>query len=99
METINYCIVLPEDVNTYAEEGTDRWYDLYTIISTILLNKVYNKEYSSVPIDICSTELYRDGSNLIFRYKAVPATAPTMSTFRHRHALIMDKGQMINGDE
>ena len=94
METINYCIVLPEDVNIYPKEGTDKWYELYEIISKLLKDKVYTGRV----LDICSRDLYREGSNLIFRYKAVPATAPTMSTFPYYHALIMNKGQMINGE-
>jgi hypothetical protein len=97
MKTINYCIVLPEDVNMYyyAEEGTEKWYELYDIISKLLKDKVYNEEYSIIPRDICSTELYRDGDNLIFQFKSVPATAPTMSTYPYYHALIIKENHLV----
>lgn len=95
MDKINYCIELPEGINTDAEERTDSWYKLYDIISDTLKDKVYNKDY---PIDICSKELYREGENLIFCYKAVPATAATMSSYPYLHALILNKEQVLKGE-
>ena len=66
-----------------------------SIISDTLKDKVYNKD---CPIDICSTELYREGENLIFCYKAVPATAATMSSYPYLHALILNKEQVLKGE-
>jgi hypothetical protein len=92
MKTINYCIVVPENVNIYAEENTTEWYELYTVITNILKDKVYN---TGIEKDICSTNLFKDGTNLIFQYKAVPVEAPTMASFSHYHALIVRDYKII----
>lgn len=95
METINYCITLPQGVNIHAEEGTADWYKLYDIISDILQDKVYN---DGVSRDICSRDLSWEGENLIFSYKAVPATAASMSSYPHYHALIICEEQLVKGE-
>ena len=92
MKKINYCIVLPENVNIHAEERTEKWYELYDIISKLLKDTVYN---DGVPRDICSTDLYWEDNNLIFQYKAVPATAPTMSSYSYCHALIIKEYSLV----
>ena len=95
METINYCITLPQGVNINAEERTADWYKLYDIISDIIQDKVYN---DGVVRDICSRDLSWEGENLIFSYKAVPATAASMSSYPYYHALIITEGQLVIGE-
>jgi len=92
MEKINYCIVLPTTANIYAEKGTEKWYDLYSIISKLLKDTVYN---DGVPRDICSTDLYWEDNNLIFQYKAVPATAATISSYSYYYALVISERQLV----
>jgi hypothetical protein len=91
---INYCVVVPEGCNLWVDKGSDEWYEL----SDFLRNTIKEKESGDREVDICSTELYREGSNLIFAFKAVPATAPTMSTFPHYHALIVQEYQIVKGE-
>ena len=91
---INYCVVVPEEFNLFVEEGSDKWYDL----ADFLRNTIKEKLYADKKLDICSTELYREGSNLVFAFKAVPSTAPTMSTFAHYHALIVQEYQIVKGE-
>jgi hypothetical protein len=92
MKTINYCIVVPENVNIHAERGTEKWYELYDIISKLLKDTVYN---DGVPRDICGRDLCWEDNNLIFQYKAVPATAPTMSSYPYYHALIIKENSLV----
>lgn len=92
METINYCVVLPENVNKYAEEGSNEFYELYSVITKLLMATVYN---DGVLRDICSKDLYWEGKNLIFSYKAVPASASTMSAYPYYHALIITNNSLV----
>ena len=90
MESISYCIVVPNDVNLDIEVD-DNEYALYKILKNILKTKFYN----SVPTDICSADLYRENGNLIFKHKAVPATASTMASFPHYYALVVKEHDVI----
>ena len=92
MVTINYCLVVPS-VN--AEEGTSQWYDLMGYIRDLLKDKLYKgRSY-----DICSTDLYWKDSNLIYEYKAVPASARTMASYPHYHALIISANSLVKEGE
>jgi hypothetical protein len=91
---INYCIVVPDEFNLFVEEGSDKWYDL----ADFLRNTIKEQKYADRELDICSTELYREGSNVIFAFKAVPAAAHTMTTFPHYHALIVGEYQIVKGE-
>jgi hypothetical protein len=88
METINYCLVVPS-VN--VEEGTTVWYDLMGYIRDLLKEKLYK----GVSLDICSTDMYWKDSNLIYEYKAVPASARTMASYPHYHALIISANSLV----
>ena len=90
METINYCIVVPVDIFN-VEKDTDEWYNLYTIISKLIKEQLYQGR----SLDICSTDLSWKDGNLIYAYKVVPATASTMSSYPHYHALIIHENELI----
>ena len=60
---------------------------LLTIIEDRLKETIYS---NYAPFDICSTSLQKlENGNMIFSYKAVPATAATMSTYEHSHLLVV----------
>lgn len=90
MNKIAYCIVVPNDVDLDVEVN-DNEYALYKILKNILKNKFYN----AVPTDICSADLYWENGNLIFKHKAVPATASTMASFPHYYALVVKEYDII----
>ena len=92
MVTINYCLVVPS-VN--VEEGTSEWYDLMGYIRDLLKDKLYK----GMSYDICSTDLYWKDSNLIYEYKAVPASARTMASYPHYHALIISANSLVKEGE
>lgn len=90
MNKINYCIVVPDDVNLDTEVY-DNNYALYKILKDILKTKFYN----TVPTDICHADLYWENNNLIFKHKAVPATAATMSSFPYYYALVIKEHDIV----
>lgn len=94
MEKINYCIVAPVDIFN-VEKGTDEWYNLYSIFSKMIKEQLYQGR----SLDICSTNLSWENGNLVFAYKAVPASARTMSTYPHYHALIIHENKLIRTKE
>ena len=93
-ERINYCVVVPQEINLFIEEGSDEWYDLYDV----LLNIIKEKLYAHRKDDICSVQLYREGDNIILAYKVVPATAATMSAYPHYYALVVKESQIVKGE-
>ena len=83
-EISQHVIVLPDTSQALFEEGS---YGIYTVIEAKLRETLY-ADWSS--FDICSTSLHTlDNGNMIFSYKAVPATASTMSSYSHRHLLVI----------
>jgi len=94
MEKINYCIVVPRDMFD-VEKGTDKWYNLYDVFSKMIKEQLYQGR----ALDICSTSLSWEDGNLVFAYKAVPASASTMSSYPHYHALIIHDGNLIKTKE
>jgi hypothetical protein len=94
MKKIDYCIVVSIDMFD-VERGTDKWYNLYDILSKMVKEQLYKGK----ALDICSMDLCWENGNLVFAYKAVPASAPTMSSYPHYHALIIHDGNLIRTKE
>jgi len=92
MNKIAYCIVVADDVNLNVEVRSDDWYKLYPLLSNLIKDTLYPGR----TLDICSTELTKDEfGNIVFKYKAVPATASTMSSFPHYYALVIKEDNVI----
>jgi len=91
MNKIAYCIVVPDDVNLDVKLDSNEGYQLREILRNILKTKMYN----AVPTDICSADLYWENNNLIFKHKAVPATADSMSSFPHYYALVIKEYEVV----
>lgn len=91
---INYCIVVPQEINLYVEERSDKWYDLYDVLLKIIKEKLYADRNA----DICSVQLYKEGDNIILAYKVVPATAPSMSAYPYYYALVIKETQIVRGE-
>lgn len=92
MKSIDYCIIVPKEMSLYVIEGETQYKELYNFIIHTLKLKVYN---TGVPRDICCADLYREDGNLIFKFKAVPATAPTMSSYHYTYALILKENNIV----
>ena len=92
MNKIAYCIVVPDDVTLDVDVRSDEWYELYPLISNLIKDKLYPGRN----LDICSTSLDKDEfGNIVFKYKAVPATAATMSSFPHYHVLVLKEHNIV----
>lgn len=91
MERINYCIVVPAEVNLSLEESRNELYDF-------LLKTLKEKLYSHRRDDICSVQLYEEGKNIMLAYKVVPPTARSMSDYSHYHALVVNQACIVKGD-
>lgn len=85
LEISQYVMVLPSNTDqALFEEGS---YGIYSVIEAKLRETLF-ADWSS--FDICSTSLQKlDNGNMIFSYKAVPATALTMKTYPFRHLLVV----------
>ena len=81
----DHVMVLPSEVNqALLEEGT---YGLYRVIEDRLKETLFA---DWAPFDICNTSIRElNNGNMIFSYKAVPATALTMKTYPRRHLLVV----------
>jgi hypothetical protein len=59
----------------------------------------YKEQKSTIERSICSSDLYKDeNDNWIFRYKAVPAEAPTSATYSFIYALVISPDNILNED-
>ena len=81
-----FVMILPCDLDTSVfDEAVPL--SLLTIIEDRLKETIFS-DWSA--FDICSTSLQKlENGNMIFSYKAVPATASTMSAYKHRHLLVV----------
>ena len=91
LEIEDHVMVLPSNVDlALYEEGS---YGLYRVIKDRLRETLFA---DWVPFDICSETIRTlDNGNMIFSYKAVPATALTMKTYPFRHLLVVLPKHMI----
>jgi hypothetical protein len=89
MKMFNECIAF--DFNQYAMEK-EKWN------YTEKLKEIVSQKYiHGVEKDVCSCSFYEDEvGNWIFKYKAVPATAPTSSTYPFIHALVLKSMLVYN---
>ena len=86
-----YVMVLPTDIDmTFFEEGN---FGIYDIIEKRIRETLYS-DWNS--FDICSTSLSKlSNGNMVFTYKAVPATARTMNSYSHKHILVLMPDRVI----
>lgn len=82
------------DFNPYSYE-TEK-YNYINQLKEIVLQK-YAKSGSSIERDICNADFYKDEEeNWIFKYKGVPASAPTSASYSFIYALVIDPASILN---
>jgi len=90
MDINSHVMVLPSNTDqALFEEGSHG-------LHSIICNQLMKNLYSDVNVDICSSSLRKlSNGNMIFTYKAVPATASTMSSYSHKCILVVSSERRI----
>lgn len=89
MNRFNECISF--DFNPYSFD--EKKYDYTTQLKAIVEQKYEN----GIEKDICNASFYKDeADNWVFKYKAVPAEAPTSATYGFIYALVLYPMNVIN---
>ena len=89
MNHFNECIIFEFNPYSYDEKKQEYISQLKAIVE---------KKYSTgIEKDVCGASFYKDDAdNWIFKYKAVPAEAPSSANYGFIHALVLSPISVIN---